>query len=259
LQGRWLQAGEAEAVALSQSILGKEFPDVGIGDTIHLSIRGRHSRWRVVGISEFLGHGGGMFVTEEGLLKATGLRQPNLLRIVTDGHDEIIRAEVAREVDRVLTEAGIAVRSSSSVSRSAAAGAGHMLPLVFVFLGLSVAIGVVGFTGLASTMSTNVLERTREFGVMNAIGATPSAVRRLVVLEGVFLSLVSCAVAALPAVALTALVMGNLSIPARLPFQLSWPGIAIWIAIALLGAAISTWGPATRASRSTVREALANL
>ncbi|MEW5952448.1 MAG: ABC transporter permease [Bacillota bacterium] len=46
------------------------------------------------------------------------------------------------------------------------------------------AVGVVGFAGLSSTMSANVLERTREFGVMSAIGAPPSTVRRLAVLWG---------------------------------------------------------------------------
>jgi putative ABC transport system permease protein len=67
-----------------------------------------------------------------------------------------------------------------------------MLPLILVFLGLSIAISVVGFAGLTSTMSTNVLERTREFGVMSAIGATTSMVRRLVVLEGIFIAALSC-------------------------------------------------------------------
>jgi putative ABC transport system permease protein len=51
---------------------------------------------------------------------------------------------VARKAERVLTDSGMTVRSAASVSRSAAAGAGHMLPLILVFLGLSIAIGVVG-------------------------------------------------------------------------------------------------------------------
>lgn len=134
-----------------------------------------------------------------------------------------------------------------------------MLPLILVYLGLSIAIGIVGFAGLASTMSTNVLERTREFGVMSAIGAPASTVRRLVVLEGIFIALVSCVIAASPTLILTAVMIGNLSLPVSLPFQVSVLGVVIWIVVVVLGAAVATLAPAYRASRLTVHEALTYL
>ena len=87
-------------------------------------------------------------------------------------------------------------------------------------------MGVVGGIGLASTMSANVLDRTREFGVMHAIGARPKTVRRIVVAEGVFLALASCLVAVLPTLALTAVLgagLGNLFMYAPLPFRISTP------------------------------------
>ena len=76
-------------------------------------------------------------------------------RALCDRHDEGTRTTVAQDAERVLTLAGIVVRSAASVSRADAAGAGHMLPLILIFLGLSLAMGLVGFAGLASTMSTN--------------------------------------------------------------------------------------------------------
>ncbi len=115
-------------------------------------------------------------------------------------------------------------------------------------------MGLVGFAGLASTMSTKVLERTREFGVMRAIGARPSTVRRLVVLEGVFIAAVSCVIAAVPTLPLAAAMSGNL--PVSVPLRISVSGVAIWVVLAMLGAAIATLAPAVRASRVTVREAL---
>ena len=210
-----------------------------------------------MGILESVLHGGGIFITEEGFKAAAGVSQPNLLRIVTDNHDEETRTAVAAVAERTLTDAGIVVRSAASVSRSAAAGAGHMLPLILVFLGLSVAMSVVGFAGLTSTMSTNVLERTREFGVMSAIGAPASTVRRLVVLEGIFIAVVSCVIAAIPALLLTAVMISYLPMPVNLPFQISILGVVIWVVVVVLGAALATLAPASRASRLTVREALA--
>jgi len=256
LEGRWLRPNETGAVVISQLALKNDLPGVRPGNTIQLSIGGRFTNWQVVGITESGGHGGGIFVTEEGFKAATGISQPNLLRIVTDKHDEDTRTAVAQAAERALTDAGVVVRSAASVSRSEAASAGHMLPLILVFLGLSIAMGVVGFAGLASTMSTNVLERTREFGVMSAIGAPASTVRRLVVFEGVFIAVVSCMIAAIAAPLLTALMLGYMPMPVNLPFQISVLGVVIWVAVVILGAVLATLAPAYQASRLTVREAL---
>ena len=123
-------------------------------------------------------------------------------------------------------------------------------------------IGIVGLIGLGSTMSTNVIERTREFGVMKAIGAPGSTIRRLVVFEGIFIVAVSCVVAVIPAMALTWAMgagLGNLFLSTPIPFKMSTQGIVIWILVVILGAVVATLAPAYRASRLTVREALAYL
>ena len=259
LEGRWLRPNETGAVIISPAGLPEDFPDVRSGDAIQLSLGGRPTGWLVVGIATPVGGRGGIFITEQGFEAATGVSQPNLLRIVTANHDEETRTTVARAADRILTDAGFAVQSAESVGRAEAVSAGHMLPLILVFMGLSIAISVVGFAGLTSTMSTNILERTREFGVMSAIGAPASTVRRLVVLEGIFIAVVSCVIAAIPAPLLTAVMIGNLSLPVGTPFQISVPGVVIWVIVVILGAALATLAPASRASRLTVREALAYL
>jgi len=256
LEGRWLRPDETDTITISRT---EGLPDVRSDDTIQLSLGGRLTRWRVVGIAAPVGGRGGIFITGAGYEAATGVSQPNLLRIVTDNHDEETRTNVAQAADRTLTGAGVVVRSAASVGRAEAVSAGHMLPLILIFLGLSIAISVVGFTGLTSTMSTNVLERTREFGVMSAIGATAATVRRLVVLEGVFIAVASCVVAAIPAVLLTALMLNKLSLPVDISFQISIPGVVIWVVVVVVGAALATLAPALRAARLTVRESLAYL
>jgi len=264
VEGRWLRPDEAGAVVINQAVRATALPRVGSGDSIQLSIGGHPTRWQVVAIAESVGagHGGGIFITEAGLKAAMGVSQPNVLRIVTDSDDEDTRAAVAESAERVLTDAGVRVQSAASVGRSEAAGAGHMLPLILIFLGLSIAMGVVGFVGLASTMSTNVIERTREFAVMRAIGARAATVRRIVVAEGVFIALVSCAVAVIPAILLTAAIgagFGRQFLNGTLPFQVSIAAVVIWIVAVILGAVLATLAPASRASRLTVREALTYL
>jgi putative ABC transport system permease protein len=54
-------------------------------------------------------------------------------------------------------------------------------------------------------------------------------------------------------------VLGNLFFSTPIPFEMSAQGVAIWILIVTLGAALATLLPASQASRLTVREALAYL
>jgi putative ABC transport system permease protein len=263
LEGRWLNSGETGAVVLNQIARESTVPDIGAGDSVQLFVAGQPTTWRVVGLAQERGGGAGTYVTAEGFAKAMGQpRRINQLRIATNRHDERTRQAVADAVDQTLTDAGIEVQSAASVSRSEAITEGHLGPIIMIVLAIAVAMGVVGGIGLASTMSANVLDRTREFGVLHAIGARPKAVRRIVVAEGIFLALTSCLVAVIPALALTAVLgagLGNLFMDAPLPFRASMPAVGIWLALAILGGALATDAAAARASRLTVREALAYL
>jgi putative ABC transport system permease protein len=263
LEGRWLNPGETGAVVLNQVTRNNTLPGIHAGDTVQLLVGGKPTTWRVVGLAEERTGGSGVYTTAEGLAVATGQPQrANQLRVATNRHDEQTRQAVADAINRTLTNAGVEVKSAASVSRSEAISEGHLGPVILILLGIALPLGVVGVIGLASTMSANVLDRTREFGVMHAIGARPKAVRRIVVAEGVFLALASFLVAALPALGLTAVLgagLGNLFFAAPLPYRISIPAIGIWLALVILGAALATEAAATRASRITVREALTYL
>ena len=63
-----------------------------------------------------------------------------------------------------------------------------ILMVLVVMAGLLAMVGGLSLTG---TMGMNVLERTREIGVLRAVGAANSAVRQVVVVEGVVVGLMS--------------------------------------------------------------------
>ncbi|MGH3735179.1 MAG: ABC transporter permease [Micromonosporaceae bacterium] len=262
-EGRWLRPGETGAIVLSQVTLANTGFDVRPGGTVKLYVNGATTTWKVVGIAEERGEGGGAYVTAEGY--ADALRRPvlaNTLRVALDKHDEPSRTAAAEAVRRTLAGAGIEVKSAESVGRREASTGGHLEPVLVILLATALPMALIGLIGLASTMGANVLERTREFGVMHAIGARPRLVRRIVTAEGVFTALASCLVAALPALGVTLAMnalLGNLFFAAPLPLRISWLAVAIWVALVTLGAMLATEAAATRASRLTVREALAYL
>src|SRR5688572_10261053 len=90
-----------------------------------------------------------------------------------------------------------------------------------MLLAMALLMGTVGMLGLGSTMSTNVVKRTREIGVMKTIGATPGQIGRLVVAEALLLGAWSWGLAVILSVPLTSVVgrtVGMLSFGVRLPF-----------------------------------------
>jgi putative ABC transport system permease protein len=263
LEGRWLEPGETGSVVLNQVARNNTVPDVKPGGSVQLLLGGQATTWRVVGIAEERGGGGGVYASSAGLAQALGQPQVvNQLRLATDSHDEEARTAVARAVDEALNAAGIEVASADSISRREAISEGHLGPVITIVLAIAIAMGVIGGIGLASTMSANVLDRIREFGVMHAIGARPERVRGIVTAEGVFLALISVLVAIIPALVLTAILgagLGNLFFAAPLPYRISLLAVGIWLALAILGAVLATGAAASRASRLTVREALSYL
>jgi putative ABC transport system permease protein len=260
-EGRWLDPDDTDTVVLPPSIR-QTLPDVKVGDSVQLSVEDRPTTWRVVGIAGGMG-GSCPCITQKGFERASGRGdQANVVRIITDQQDPDARVAVGQAAARALTEAGLKPLGPRSIDAVVASTEGHSGILVGVILLIASSIGLVGLIGLGSSMSTNVIERTREFGVMKAIGAPDSIIRRLVVFEGIFIGAVSCVVAVIPAIVLTWAMgagLGNLFLSTPIPLKVSAQGIAIWIVVVILGAALATLASASQAARLTVREALAYL
>lgn len=260
LEGRWLQPGDTDAVVLNQMVRA-QLPDAVVGDTITLSTDGRPATWRVVGMVQEIGSPAAAYVTDQAFGRAIG--QPGYtcaLRIVTDAHDPAARGEVIRAIERSLAEANTSVALVVPVSELRTAIGDHIFILIGSLIFMAVLMAIVGVLGLTSTMSTNVVERTREFGVMQAIGGTPGTVLRIVVIEGVFIGVLSWIFAialALPLSALVGTVLGNLAFRAPLPLVISPLAVLIWLAIIIVGSSAASAYPAWRASRLTIRETLA--
>jgi putative ABC transport system permease protein len=118
---------------------------------------------------------------------------------------------------------------------------------------------LVGALGLASATATQLVERTREIGILRAIGATRRDVVGTVVLEGALVgaaSVVAGVLVSLPTTAGLAELMGSLSFGTPLPFVIAPRAIALFAGGVLIVSFVASVVPAWLATRTSVRDAL---
>jgi putative ABC transport system permease protein len=190
-------------------------------------------------------------------------QQPDMVnssRLALAQNDFDSIAIVKQNLDQNLEQHGVRARGSSSKAETRFGFDQHMVMIYIFLIVMSAIVGSVGALGLMTTMSLNVLERRREMGVLRAIGATPRVVWLMVVVEALVIGILSWTIAALLAWPVSK-VLGNVLVRAMLKGGLDFVfeprGLLIWLIVSISVSAAGSFIPAWKASRATVREALA--
>ena len=256
LAGRNLLPSDSDALVVNNELAGR-FPQMRVGQTVNVRVDGVEHEFHVLGVARE------EFSPAIGYVRLNAIQAPrvvNSLRFALDHTDEDSIAAVKADIEHRLEQNGMRARSSSSKAESRYGFDQHML-MIYVFLILtSTIIGGVGGLGLMTTMSLNVLERRREMGLLRAIGATPRMVWVMVVAEGIVIGVLSWILAALLAWPVSKLVGDGLvgaMFQSGLDFTFEARGLVIWLVVSVALSAVASFVPAWRASRATVREALA--
>ncbi|MCS7324434.1 MAG: FtsX-like permease family protein [Anaerolineae bacterium] len=265
LRGRWLLPEDTDAVVVNTEVLDDN-PDLDLGDTLTLRFGTRNVRVRIVGVTQSVLTGQirnprVIYMNREGYRAAlfTG-RQVRTIVLVTEHHDGAFQAQVARDVESAFRAANMPVQITETLTERREQITFQFDLLITFLILTAVLLAIVGGLGLAGTMSINVLERTREIGVMRAIGASDSAIRRIIIGEGLVIGALSWflgAVLAFPIGRVMCEAVGLAFMRRPLDFAYSWGGALLWLAALLAVATVSSLAPAWRASRLTVREVLA--
>jgi putative ABC transport system permease protein len=127
-----------------------------------------------------------------------------------------------------------------------------VMNLFYVLLALSV---IVSLFGMVNTLVLAVFERTRELGMLRAVGMTRRQARRMIRHESVITALIGAALGLPLGVGLAALVTQSLS-EYGVTFSLPVGTLVVFTVVAVVAGMLAAIAPARRASRLNVLEAL---
>lgn len=263
IEGRWLNPDDTNAVVINIDLLNIE-PDIKVGDKIEFRVGRQRTNWQVVGIatSQVIG-GADFFMSPIGYVNysqlAKVLRSPGQV-------DSVLISIGGENTDQIITDIEIQFRErnigiSTVLPQSAVRKAlDDSFEILLVVLQItSLVFGFVGGLGLTSMMTLNVLERTKEIGIIRSVGGIRKQLSLIIVIEGMFVGVMSWVFAVIIAYPM-GIALGNAvgvtllrtSLTPAFPIRgpLTWLGIVIVLSI------IASVIPGRNAAKLTVRETI---
>jgi putative ABC transport system permease protein len=260
--GRWLLPNEEKAIVVSDNIY-KLYPNLQPGDKLRVKIPGRKAEeWTVVGVFLFADMGGTLAYTNFEYL-ANQMHMPNMassFRLIIENHDEASQRALTQRIDQYLQDRDFSVQSVESGYIAQADITQSVNIVAILLLIMAILIAFVGSIGLTGTMSINVLERTREIGVMRTIGATDAVVMQSVMIEGLVVGLITWALAIGLSFPISSVLLGIVgkAMMGSMPVLKFTPlGILIWLGVVIILSIFASIVPARNAARLTINEVLA--
>lgn len=135
---------------------------------------------------------------------------------------------------------------------------GQIDQLLFTLSGLLGLAILIAFIGIVNTMALSIFERTRELGLLRAVGMTRGQMGRMVRWEAAIVSTVGAVLGAIIGIVFGALVV--IAAPAEFLNQLSipWVSLGVLVIIAALAGLVAGFLPARRAGKLNVLDAIAS-
>ena len=240
------------------------YPDLKPGDRLTIKITGNHEEeWEVVGMFRFISMLGDPIAYADFDYVADLVALPNQassFRLVTEKHDFESQIKLGLMIDEYLIDNGFAVsgvESGQVIQQDSARGINILVTFLLMMALLTAFVGSIGLTG---TMGMNVLDRTREIGVMRAIGAVDFVVIKSIVIEALTIGLITWFLAiglSFPISKFLLDIIAEAMMGSEMILTYTPLGVFIWLGVVVLLSLVASILPARNAARLTIREVLA--
>jgi putative ABC transport system permease protein len=259
-EGRWLRADATRGIVVNSDFVEEE-PDVRVGREIVLDIDGRETTWSVAGIVPTDSRGASIYMGHDEFARTTRAPgQATHVQVTTVEHDGPFQHAVEKQLNERFEAVGLEVSGTQTTQLINSENELLFTVVVAFLILMALLLAAVGGLGLATTMSINIMERVREIGVLRAIGASNASVRKIVLLEGFAMGLVSWVIGTLLSLPISAFMseqLGLALINIPLQYHYSFTAAIVWFFVLQAVSMVASLGPAGSAVRLTVREVLA--
>ncbi|GMA20732.1 ABC transporter permease [Arsenicicoccus piscis] len=253
-----LQAGSAADFTKDTVIVdAQEATDKGyaVGSTQQLTVNGRTVPVKVVGISAKSEDGGGIGGTLITTDTAAALGAPAVDNLVAvDRASGADPAAVRSALDATVKNLPmVTVTDQQEYADQQAAGIDQLLALIYGLLGLAIVIAILG---IVNTLALSVIERTREIGLLRAIGLGRGQLRRMIRLESVIIALLGSVLGVLLGLLFGFALQRSLADQGLTALAIPWAQLAAFLVLAVIVGILAALWPAMRAARLDVLRAI---
>ncbi len=262
--GRWLQPADGPALVIRKDTADDN--GVKVGDTVVLDVGELgDSEWQVVGfyqnVFSDIGETDPIYANLNAVFKATKKHNRGTqIRVRTRFENEDYVQSVTTELKNLYEAKSIDVSESIVLKENRRNVDSQFSITITMLLVLAVLMALVGGIGLMGALSISVVERTREIGVMRAIGARTPTILGMFMMEGVLQGLFSWMVVIPISFGLgkpLANALGMVLFEAHLDYQYNFKAVFMWLVIILIISTLASILPARSATVVSVRDSLA--
>ena len=251
-------AGSLEAAGPGDVMVDKDLANdlgVGVGDQLALEFPGEQAfEFTIVALHAEKSVVGPLLIDSTDWIDLKLTSQVNLVTAISSAGYAPDQIRGSLET-RLAEHPQINVKNQAEYRESRAAEINNLLVIINVFLVIALLIAVVG---IANTMALSIFERTREIGLLRAIGMAKPQIWGAIILE----SIVVAVFGGLIGIA-TGVVAGSIAASA-FPSDLianptvPWVTLVIYLVVSALAGMLAAFFPARRANRLNVLEAIAH-
>ncbi len=264
LEGSWLRPSDDRAIVITKDLANKSKVKVGDTVTLDLGELGKDD-WQIVGIYDPVFAGGFnpdiIYAPQEALFDSTKRYfRGDTMYVRARQRDEPFVSKINTELKDLYEGRGIKVVLSQTEPEVKRTNEFQFSITTNFLLLLAVIIAIVGGIALMGALSISVVERTKEIGVLRAVGARTPTILGMFVMEGVLQGVISWLIA-VPISFLIAQPMasalGKVMFNADLSFRYNYAAVGVWLVIILVISTLASILPARSATRISVRDSLA--
>jgi putative ABC transport system permease protein len=265
VEGRWLQTGDHRVVVINKQTADDNGIKVGDWITLDLGDLGK-ADWQVAGLYRvFLMFGGGfnvdaIYAPRSSVFEVTKKNgRANTLFVRTNDHSDEATKRMANDLEDMLQNQHLEISQIETMPNLRKTSDTSFSYVIGMLLVLACIVALVGGIGLMGSLWISVIERTKEIGILRAVGAVSPIIIRMFMLEGVIQGLMSWMIAIpisiLVAPAL-ANALGQTMFKSGLDYAYNIQAVFVWLGIILVISALASFIPARSAAQVNVRQSL---